>query len=430
MKWVELDEKTVGELEKLLASEPCSGAGVILRLAWHAGLMRDEIHALRWEQVDFGRGLLRLSDREVPMDGELARCLRQWQTLVGSDCPYVAFSEHKRTHMLPQSISRLARGTLDRAGLTEVRLADLHYNYILRLSAQRGWQETVRSAGLSIATYRSQPRYRGARSSARETAPSPALPHGGEAERERLRAVLKENRPSPAGLALWLYCQTGLQYTEIAALTWEQVDLARGRLCLAGREEALPAELTDTLRELRAARTPDDDPHILLSPKARRPIPRARLSNLTKELLARNGLASDLPARLRADTESGEREGKTLEYAARHGSISVGDCMALLGLTESAARALLGRLSAEGRLMRDHRVYRPAGAKTTAEQRETAIRGYLAAHGACDAAELSEALGMSRRTVQRAIEPMAARGEIAKEPSAAGGALRYTLRIP
>ena len=38
MEWSKLDESTITELEKLLAAEPCSGAGVILRLAWRAGL--------------------------------------------------------------------------------------------------------------------------------------------------------------------------------------------------------------------------------------------------------------------------------------------------------------------------------------------------------------------------------------------------------
>ena len=152
MEWSRLDENTVTELEKLLAAEPCSGAGVILRLAWRAGLMRDEIHALQWEQVDFERALLRLPDRDVPMDEDLMRCLRQWQTLCGQYSSYVIVSEHKRTHMLPESISRLARSALDRAGLTGVRLADLHYNYILRQSAQQGWQEALRTSGLSIST--------------------------------------------------------------------------------------------------------------------------------------------------------------------------------------------------------------------------------------------------------------------------------------
>ena len=433
MEWFRLDESTVTELEKLLAAEPCSGAGVILRLAWRAGLMRDEIHALQWEQVDFERALLRLPDRDVPMDEDLTRCLRQWQTLCGQYSPYVIVSEHKRTHMLPESISRLARSALDRAGLTGVRLADLHYNYILRQSAQQGWQEALRTSGLSIATYRSRPRYKNARSSAKaKKASSPALPHGEKNERERLQAVLKENRLSPAGLALWLYCDTGLQYTEISSLTWEQVDLEHHLLHLADRDEPLSAELVSLLCEVLETRGPVSETHVLLSPHARKPIPRARLSNLTKELLAKNGLDPALPARLRSDGARESRRRRLLAYAARHGGISLKAAMELLGLTENAARELLTQLTAEGQLTRDHPVYRPVGAETTAAQRASRIRAALAEHGPCSARELSERLGMAPRMIQRALEPMLARGEIAKEAdmSRPGHPLSYTLIHP
>ena len=433
MEWFRLDENTVTELEKLLAAEPCSGAGVILRLAWRAGLMRDEIHALQWKQVDFERALLRLPDRDVPMDEDLTRCLRQWQTLCGQYSSYVIVSEHKRTHMLPESISRLARSALDRAGLTGVRLADLHYNYILRQSAQQGWQEALRTSGLSIATYRGRPRYKNARSSAKaKKASSPALPHREKSERERLQAVLKENRLSPAGLALWLYCDTGLQYTEISLLTWEQVDLEHHLLHLADRDEPLSAELVSLLCEVLETRGPVSETHVLLSPHARKPIPRARLSNLTKELLAKNGLDPALPARLRSDGARESRRRRLLAYAARHGGISLKAAMELLGLSESAARELLTQLTAEGQLTRDHPVYRPVGAETTAAQRASRIRAALAEHGPCSARELSERLGMAPRMIQRALEPMLARGEIAKEAdmSRPGHPLSYTLIHP
>jgi len=87
MEWTKLDKNTIENLEELLASEPCSGAGVVLRLAWRAGLMRDEIYNLQWGQVDFKRKLLRLSGRDVPMDEDLDHCLRQWQTLYGQYGP-------------------------------------------------------------------------------------------------------------------------------------------------------------------------------------------------------------------------------------------------------------------------------------------------------------------------------------------------------
>ena len=72
---------------------------------------------------------------------------------------------------------------------------------------------------------------------------------------------------------------------------------------------------------------------------------------------------------------------------------------------------------------------RPVGAQTTAAQRASRIRAALAEHGPCSARELSERLGMAPRMIQRALEPMLARGEIAKEAdmSRPGHPLRYTL---
>ena len=243
---------------------------------------------------------------------------------------------------------------------------------------------------------------------------------------------MKENRLSPAGLALWLYCDTGLQYTEISSLTWEQVDLEHHLLHLADRDEPLSAELVSLLCEVLETRGPVSETHVLLSPHARKPIPRARLSNLTKELLAKNGLDPALPARLRSDGARESRRRRLLAYAARHGGISLKAAMELLGLSESAARELLTQLTAEGQLTRDHPVYRPVGAETTAAQRASRIRAALAEHGPCSARELSEWLGMAPRMIQRALEPMLARGEIAKEAdmSRPGHPLSYTLIHP
>ena len=63
-----------GAMNRVLAAAADSAAGVILRLAWQAGLLRDEIQHLTWAQVDFGERKLLLPDREVPISPELSRC--------------------------------------------------------------------------------------------------------------------------------------------------------------------------------------------------------------------------------------------------------------------------------------------------------------------------------------------------------------------
>ena len=209
---VQAGRNTVTELEKLLAAEPCSGAGVILRLAWRAGLMRDEIYALQWKQVDFERALLRLPDRDVPMDEDLTRCLRQWQTLCGQYSPYVIVSEHMRTHMLPESISRLARAARSTAR-ADRRAA--------RRPALQLYSPPVRTAGAgrrrcvpldSPSPPTAADRATKTRAAAPRRKRRPPLPcrTAKKANGNGCKAVLKENRLSPAGLAPWLYCDTGL----------------------------------------------------------------------------------------------------------------------------------------------------------------------------------------------------------------------------
>ena len=428
-KWFAFDDATVERVEKLLASEPCSSAGVVLRLAWRTGLLRDEIFSLQWEQVDFAHKLLHLPDREVPMEEDIETCLRQWQILAGEYGPYLAVSLHKRTHMRPQAISRLARNTLDRAGLKEVRLADLHYNYILRQSMQKGWQQTLRNSGLDISTYRGQSRYKDARSKAGvQMGPNEPLTEY-DAVRENLRILLRDNRSSPAAIALWLYCNTDLQYTEITELTWQQVDFDGGTVSVDNRKMPMTAELVDVLRNVYRSRRADDDPHVLLSSRSRKPIPLPRLSNLTQGLLVQYALDYTLLQQIMAEEKCNAHRKKIAEYAERFESISVKECMGLLGIPEHAVRSLLNQLVAEGRLMRDYRAYRPVGTKTTAAQREAAIREYLSLHGPCGAAELSAALDMAPRMIQRTLEPMIARDEAIKERAQSKiGVLMYALK--
>ena len=62
---------------RVLEQHTNDAAGAILRLAWMAGLMRDEIQHLTWAQVDLLGEQLLLPDRAVPLAPELAAWLEQ-----------------------------------------------------------------------------------------------------------------------------------------------------------------------------------------------------------------------------------------------------------------------------------------------------------------------------------------------------------------
>lgn len=113
-----------GAMRTLLERES-DPEGLIVRLAWLAGLSRDEIAALCWEQVSFMDERLELPDRTIPMAEELRSYLWRLYQNRKSESPYVVVSERYGDRMQPESISRLARQALDRSGQKDVRLMDL-----------------------------------------------------------------------------------------------------------------------------------------------------------------------------------------------------------------------------------------------------------------------------------------------------------------
>ena len=59
-------------MRRILQQNPDNAVGAILRLAWQAGLLREEIQTLTWAQIDFQDRRIVLPDREVPLEEELA----------------------------------------------------------------------------------------------------------------------------------------------------------------------------------------------------------------------------------------------------------------------------------------------------------------------------------------------------------------------
>ena len=105
-----------GAMNRILTAAGDSAAGVILRLAWQAGLLRDEIQRLTWAQVDFNAQRLLLPDREVPIPPELSGWLEALRDSRNRCSPVVVLSDRDRKPLTPQSISRLARAALDSEG--------------------------------------------------------------------------------------------------------------------------------------------------------------------------------------------------------------------------------------------------------------------------------------------------------------------------
>ena len=81
---------------------------MILRLAWQAGLLRDEIQRLTWAQIDFLDGQIVLPERAVPIPEELAEYLADLResadgTVFLGTAEQVIVSR-KAAHLLPDVI--------------------------------------------------------------------------------------------------------------------------------------------------------------------------------------------------------------------------------------------------------------------------------------------------------------------------------------
>lgn len=271
---------------RVLEQHTNDAAGAILRLAWMAGLMRDEIQHLTWAQVDLLGEQLLLPDRAVPLAPELAAWLEALRQERNGSSERVVLSDRDQQPLAAQSISRLARAALDAGDLKAVRLIDLRHDYVLRQLERHDWQYVSRITGLEaaamnvhFAAYLTEKKV--STRIRRKAAP--------QIDEFALWKLLQAEQDTPAGAALWLTWQLGLQVEEIASLRWDQVDLQKERLILPDRQVRLTSGVLSILQKLRKAAPPEAE-WVLMSPRSRRPYERTRLSKLVRAALVQGGL--------------------------------------------------------------------------------------------------------------------------------------------
>ena len=357
-------------LSAYLPRHPHSPTGVILRLAWLQGLSREEICALTWESVDFSAPALVLPQRTMPLDADMLSCLQKRWELYRDRSPYVVLSDRSKTPLTPESVSRLARLAFAELGRPEWKLMDLRHDFILRQIGEHGWPYAARVSGMSAAALQS---------TFGKCAPRPAaLPQKDKQPLDEfaLWKVMQSERTTPAGLALWLTWQLDLEEREIIALTWDQVDLTGGTLRLADRTLTLTNALWRILEDVRAARAPDADPHVLLTPNALTPLDAAYLSRLVRTALIRGGMEDvklrDLHRGLREDEETA-----LLHFVQRRRSVTKRETAELLNVSEKAAYSRLKSLVERRKLTRVGARYYIAGSVVAPEDQAQAVCSYL-----------------------------------------------------
>lgn len=398
-------------MTKLLEQRWGSVEEVILRLAWEEGLSRDEIRSLCWDDVSYENGgRLHLPDRSIPLEPGCRRCLQRRQGWTAHLSPTVVISDRRRMPMPSESISRLARNALDSGSFPGVSLGDLRRDFIIRQLKTHDWPYAARVSGIAVSTLHAQFSQYRPEESGRTPATAESAPPMDEF---LLWKILQSEGTSPVGLALWMGWRLGMQVGEITELTWDQVDLARGVVCLAHQEVPLGVTLQRLLRKVRESRTPEDDPHVLLTPRSRRPIDQPRLSKIVRTALIRGGLEQVTLGDLSRQEKHNSEDARLLAYAVEHGTICRSEVMELLGgISKVAAYERLKRLVQQGSLVRIGGKYYPADHVVPPEEHYAAIRSYLEENGVAYRQALAQLLRIKPRQCGLILRNMVRSGQL------------------
>ena len=399
-------------LERLFEQYKGQIMEVILRLLWNAGISPKEMQRLTWQDMALEAREIILPDRRVPMDEELYQCLtaRYDRYLKSPGWPeYVIITDGRRSHMHHVSIYRAVRGALDRAGLSELCPSDLVDDFIIRQLQTHDWPYVVRVSGISIRTlYTNYSEYLPARLKNTKA----------EVDEARLWELLQEEGPTPAGLALWMTWQLGMNLQEIAALTWAQIDLDTCCILLADRVVPMDETLEGWLRELDAARAAGSDPHVLLTPRARTPFDPVRLGVVARQTLIRGGM-EELSAEslLRSNTKNRQNEyaERLLRHVEASGHIDRNEAMELLNITKASAYGLLRRLTEQGELILIGARYYRKGFVVPPEEHWNVIRDYLERETGAYRKELAALLRVEVRSCGWILRGLVEEGKLVKE---------------
>ena len=302
-----------------------------------------------------------------------------------------------------------------------MRLLDLRVDFVRRLLQTHDWPYVLRVSGFSVTTYRLIiSRFK------ENDSPTEPVRQDGESDELKLWKIMQAERETPAGIALWLSQHLGLQAAEIVALTWDEVDFDAGVVRLADRTAPLTQSVRAVLSEEKARRAPEDDPHVLLSPRTRRPIDSARLSTLVRGALIRGGIENRSLTDMQRNVSREKASRAILDFVRKNGSITRGDVTRLLDLPESTAYNRLLTLVEDEALVRINSRYYLPGSVVPPERQAEAIKEYIAQYGAAYRQDIAELLHIGLRPTARILNRMVESGELVRLRQSR----RYTLPQP
>lgn len=378
-------------MERVLEKNKDSATELILRLAWNAGLARDEICNLKWDKVSFTQEQLILPDRSIPIDGPLLHCLRLRQDIYGNDSDYVATSDRLRRPMQPETVSRLAKQAMrTEPTLERIRLIDLRHGFILRQLQCNDWRYVARISGISLRTIQGL---------FMPSAPEPAVsapPSPATCDEQSIQRAIQETKSADISLALRLIWDLGLHFKQCASLTWEQIRWERHIIVLPDREVPITLEAFQQLQEHFAHRQSCSDAHVLLTPRSKKPYGISSLSKEINSALIKSGIEVPLQDLLQYKSQNPIEE-QILQLIQEKKHVKAQDVASYFQLSSGQTMKHLRRLIESGRLVRIGTTYYLAGEIVLPEQHYRVIQAHLRTVGAAYRKELADLLGIGVR---------------------------------
>ncbi len=323
---------------------------------------------------------------------------------------FVVVSDAHRKPMQPQPLSRLVRIALDEVGQPEVTPKQLRYDFVVRQLELHDWQFVSRISGLESASLSTLAPYSSdgtlsTRVNAEDKPPKLNEP--------ALRKVLASEGTSAAGLTMRLVWDAGLRTMDVAALTWDRVDLDHGEIAVDQSPVSIPPELLTLLQALRKT-DPQSKP--VLHSKTGTPYEPDRLSRLVRNRLVQAGLDNVSLLDLSQDFRQ-KRQGrdKILAYAETHDGITRNEVMDLCHISKAKAYNLLGDLIQRGDLVHIGHHYHIPGTVIAPEDQYDAIRTYLQTAGTASRRDLANLLQIPPRPCVVILRHMIADGKLILE---------------
>ena len=398
-------------MRRILDRYSDSPEGIILRLAWLHGLGRKELNELTWGQVDFETGNLILPDRTVPIEEGTAKYLADRYANYGAISPHVVIADRGKKPMTMENVSRLAKNALDSEG-QDVALKDLRRDWIIRQIKAHGWAYAARVSGMTVSSLRAT-----FAAALRKNKPQTAAATSQMAEDETeytLWRIVQQEGSSAAGLAIWMCWKLTMQPGEIAALTWEQVDMERGCIHLSDRDIDMGTRMQRLLGEVWDRQKPLNEPQVFVAPTTGHPIDLSRVSVVSRTAMIRGGL-EHFSLRTLCSWAAAQRTGEILTaHAEKQGSLVREDVMKLLHVSENTAWTYLNRLADSGRLEKVGVRYYPKGSVVAPENQLVVIEDYLKKHGIGSRQAFVELLHITPHQATNILKHMVERGELVR----------------